>query len=116
MTTGNGLNCCCPVVHDDGLQLTLETGERVNLTDWSFSQLCRLSGMSKETVNRFQPETAKLAFRDTLPSSTNLFSVTTGRSVGHFTGVSYTRLWNSELLEVVRDVCDGFPTAADCVQ
>ncbi len=63
-----------PGVHDDGLQLTLETGERVNLTDWSFSQLCRLSGMSKETVNRFQPETAKLAFRDTHHPVTNLFS------------------------------------------
>lgn len=98
-----------PGVHDDGLQLTLETGERVNLTDWSFSQLCRLSGMSKETVNRFHPETAKLAFRDTLPSSDKPIQLlTTGQSVRSLHGVSYTRLWNSELLEVVRDVATDF--------
>lgn len=74
-----------PSVHEDGLQLTLETGEHVNLTDWSFSQLCRLSGMSKETVNRFHPETAKLAFRDTLPSSDKPIQLlTTGQSIHSF--------------------------------
>ena len=98
-----------PSVHEDGLQLTLETGEHVNLTDWSFSQLCRLSGMSKETVNRFHPETAKMAFRDTLPSGDKPIQLlTTGQSVRSLHGVSYTRLWNSELLEVVRDVATDF--------
>ena len=98
-----------PSVHEDGLQLNLETGEHVNLTDWSFSQLCRLSGMSKETVNSFHPETAKMAFRDTLPSSDKPIQLlTTGQSVRSLHGVSYTRLWNSELLEVVRDVATDF--------
>jgi hypothetical protein len=98
-----------PNVQEDGLQLTLENGETVNLTDWSFSQLCRLSGMSKETVNRFHPETARMAFRDTLPSSDKPIQLlTTGQSVRSLHGVSYTRLWNSELLEVVRDVATDF--------
>lgn len=98
-----------PHASEDGLQVTLENDENVNLTDWSFSQLCRLAGMSKETVNRFTPETARLAFRDTLPSSDKPIQLlTTGQTVRSLHGVSYTRLWNAELLEVVRDVATDF--------
>ena len=98
-----------PRVQDDGLLLTLENGSDVGLTDWSFNQMCRLAGMSKETVNRFHPETARLAFRDTLPNSDKPIQLlTTGQSVRSIHGVSYTRLWNSELLEVVRDAAVDF--------
>ena len=98
-----------PRVQDDRLLLSLENGGEVGLTDWSFNQMCRLAGMSKETVNRFHPETARLAFRDTLPNSDKPIQLlTTGQSVRSIHGVSYTRLWNSELLEVVRDVAVDF--------
>ena len=33
------------------------------LNDWSFSQLCRLSGVAKETVNRLSPDTARLVLQ-----------------------------------------------------
>jgi hypothetical protein len=56
-----------PQVMNGELSLTLEHGGTAQLNDWSFSQMCRFSGISKETVNRFQPQTATLAFRDTLP-------------------------------------------------
>lgn len=98
-----------PQVHDGGLSLTLEKGNGVGLTDWSFSQMCRLAGISKDTVNRLQPETATLAFRDTLPQGDKPVQLlTTGQTVRSVHGVSYTRLWNAELLETVRDVAVEF--------
>lgn len=98
-----------PQVQDGGLSLTLEKGGSVGLTDWSFSQMCRLAGISKETVNRLQPETATLAFRDTLPQGDKPVQLlTTGQTVRSVHGVSYTRLWNAELIETVRDVASEF--------
>lgn len=98
-----------PQVHDGSLSLTLEKGGGVGLTDWSFSQMCRLAGISKDTVNRLQPETATLAFRDTLPQGDKPVQLlTTGQTVRSVHGVSYTRLWNAELLETVRDVAVEF--------
>jgi hypothetical protein len=98
-----------PTVQDGELQVTLEKGEAVGFNDWSFSQLCRLSGISKETVNRFHPETATLAFRDTLPHADKPVQLlTTGQTVRSVHGVSYTRLWNAELIETIRDVATDF--------
>jgi hypothetical protein len=37
------------------------------LNDWSFAQICRFSGISKDTVNRLSPETASRALQETLP-------------------------------------------------
>ena len=44
--------------------------EPLRLNDWSFSQLCTLSGVSKDTVNRLSPETASRVFGETLPNGT----------------------------------------------
>jgi hypothetical protein len=98
-----------PTVHGGELQVTLEKGEAAGFNDWSFSQLCRLSGISKETVNRFHPETATLAFRDTLPHADKPVQLlTTAQTVRSVHGVSYTRLWNAELIETIRDVATDF--------
>ncbi|MFO0978280.1 MAG: hypothetical protein U0996_17880 [Planctomycetaceae bacterium] len=104
-----------PQVVNGELSLTLEHGGTAQLNDWSFSQMCRYSGISKETVNRFEPQTATLAFRDTLPLAEKpLQLLTTGQTIRSVHGVSYTRLWNAELLDVVREVAVDFspPQAA----
>ncbi len=98
-----------PTVSGGELSVTLEKGDSVELNDWSFSQMCRLSGISKDTINRFNPETATLAFRDTLPQADKPVQLlTTGRTVRSVHGVSYTRLWNAELIEAIRDVATDF--------
>lgn len=98
-----------PQVVNGELSLTLEHGGTAQLNDWSFSQMCRYSGISKETVNRFQPQTATLAFRDTLPLAEKPMQLlTTGQTIRSVHGVSYTRLWNAELLDVVREVAVDF--------
>jgi len=39
------------------------------LNDWSFSQLCRMAGVSKDTINRLSTRTASKALEETLPSA-----------------------------------------------
>lgn len=98
-----------PQLGNGGLTLTLEKGEPGGLTDWSFTQTCRLAGVSKDTINRLQPETAMLALRDTLPHGDKPVQLmTTGRTVRSLHGVAYTRLWNEELLDTVRDAAPEF--------
>ena len=80
-----------------------------SLNDWSFTQLCRLSGVSKTTVNRLSPDTASCVLQETLPQADKpLQLLTTGKSVRSLHGVSYTRLWNAELLDVVEEYASDF--------
>lgn len=89
-------------------------GERP-LNDWSFSQLCRMAGVSKDTINRLSSQTASKALQETLPSAEKPLQIlTTGNMIRSVHGVAYTRLWNAELLDVVFDNAVGFepPQAA----
>lgn len=79
------------------------------LNDWSFTQMCRMAGVSKETINRLSPKTASKALEETLPQSDKpLQLLTTGDRVRSVHGVAYTRLWNADLLDAVRDTASGF--------
>ena len=42
-------------------------GEPYRLNDWSFSQLCKLAGVSKDTVNKVSADTAGRVLAETLP-------------------------------------------------
>ena len=90
--------------------LSLEVDDqRFELNDWSFSQLCKLCRVDKQTVNRVSQQTASRIFRDTQPELRKPLQLLTSdnllRSV-HST--SYSRLYNAELLEVVRDAAPEF--------
>ncbi|MDA0282544.1 MAG: DUF932 domain-containing protein [Planctomycetota bacterium] len=99
-----------------GLVTVMADEQELQLNDWSFTQLCRLSGISKDTINRLSPDTASLAMQETLPSSDRPIQLlTTGQSVRSLHGVSYTRLWNSDLLDVVSEFASDFqPPQAGC--
>lgn len=89
--------------------ISLDGDDTHRLSDWSFSQLCRLAGVSKETINRLSPETASRALRETLPASDKpLQLLATGKSIRSLHGVSYTRLWNDDLLSVVSEFATDF--------
>jgi hypothetical protein len=94
-----------------GLQLAV-MNDPLKLNDWSFSQLCTLSGISKDTVNRLSPETASRVFAETLPGGTKPLQLyTTGNMVRSIHGASYTRLHNLELLSIVREFATDFMPA-----
>lgn len=94
------------VTHD----LTLcSDGEECSLNDWSFTQLCRMAGVSKDTINRLSRKTASKAFEETLPSSDKpLQLLTHGDRIRSVHGVAYTRLWNADLLDVVQEFASDF--------
>lgn len=91
------------------VSIALESNVDGVLNDWSFSQMCRMSGVSRETLNRLSAETASRVFGETLPSTSKPIQLlTTGKTVRSMHGVSYTRLWNSDLLDVVHEFATDF--------
>ena len=95
------------VAEDDFGQVQLRTGTEgsFRLNDWSFSQLCRLSMVSKDTVNRVSGDTASRVLRETMPQGDRpLQLLTTGDRLRSMHGVTYSRLWNADLLTAVREV------------
>ena len=99
------------VQSDFGERLMLGTDDSgsFQMSDWSFSQLCRLSGVAKDTVNRLTPDTATRVFAETLPQGQKPLQLyTLGGDLRSIHAASYTRLHNADLLEVVRDVAGDF--------
>lgn len=79
------------------------------LNHWSFSQLCRMSGVSIDTINRLSTKTASRALEETLPRDAKPLQFMTRDSVIRSVhGAAYTRLWNADLLETVLDAASGF--------
>ena len=105
-----------PRVVEDSVCIRSEADESCRLNDWSFTQLCRLSGISKETVNRLSPDTACRALRETLPHAEKPVQLlTTGKSIRSLHGVTYSRLWNVDLINLVREFASDFqPPPVGC--
>ena len=98
----------------DKSRLVLEAGDdgTFHMNDWSFSQLCRLAAVGKETVNRLSVETASDVFRETLPRGDRPLQLfTEGTSLRSIHAASYTRLYNSELLSVIQEYATDFEPA-----
>lgn len=98
-----------PVAWESRLDLEIGVQEPQQLNDWSFSQLCKFAGVSKETVNKLSPETAATVLVETLPGGGKPIQVLTRRSVVRSVhGASYTRLHNLDLLNIVREFATDF--------
>jgi len=96
-----------------GLGLTLGEVGTFGLNDWSFSQLCSLAGVNKDTVNKLSSSTASEVFKETLPDGTKPLQVMTTDNhadnlVRSIHGVSYTRLFDADLLAMVREFATDF--------
>ncbi len=91
------------------LRLTLDGQESFALNHWSFSQLCSMCGVSKDTLNRLSPATAALALQETWPvGSKPLQLLTTESRVRSIHGVSYTRLWSADLVTMLQEFAVDF--------
>jgi hypothetical protein len=92
-------------------RLTLSAGsdERYQLNDWSFGQLCRLAGVSKDTVNRLSPDTAARVFGDTMPGGSKpLQFYSQDNQLRSIHAASYTRLYNTDVLSVIQEFAADF--------
>jgi hypothetical protein len=94
----------------DGERLVLTLGgDGASLNDWSFTQLCGLAGVSKDTVNRLSPGTAALVFGETIRQSNKPLQLfAEGDLVRSIHGHSYTRLYNADLLTMLREFAVDF--------
>ena len=96
-------------VADDCLMLEAGNDGAFLMNDWSFGQLCRLSGVAKETVNRLSPETAGRVFDETLPRGQKPLQLfTQAGSLRSIHAASYTRLFNADLLALIQEFAVGF--------
>lgn len=95
---------------EDSLQLSAGTDGAFMFSDWSFAQLCSLARVGKDIINRLTPDTASRIFADTLLPSSNkpLQLLTSGQTLRSIHGVSYTRLWNLDLVNVIQEFATDF--------
>ena len=93
----------------DGMGLLAGSDGAFTLNDWSFSQLCKLAGVSKDTVNRVSSDTASRIFQETLPAGKKPLQIfTNGNEVRSIHGASYTRMFNTDLLAIVQEFAVDF--------
>lgn len=98
-----------PRVVDGEVHLELGNDGAFHLNDWSFSLLCGLSRVSKETVNRLLDATAARVLEETMPTGNRpLQFLTSDMGVRSVHGTAYTRLWNADLLNAVLESATGF--------
>jgi hypothetical protein len=98
------------------MTLCIGSDSDYQLNDWSFAQICRISGVSKDTLNRLSPKTASRALQETLPAGDKpLQLLTTGGMVRSIHGVAYTRLWNADLLSVISEFATDFQPPQEAV-
>lgn len=98
------------LVNDGGNLRFIAGNDGYWLNDWSFSQLCRMAGVAKDTVNRLSPDTANRVFQETLPRGGKkpLQLFIEDDTVRSIHGTQYTRLWDVDLINVVREFAVDF--------
>jgi hypothetical protein len=97
-----------PIGEALGLKLSGDDGAFL-LNDWSFTQLCRMASVGKETLNRLSADTASRVFQETLPIASKPSQLlTAGETVRSIHGTVYTRLWNVDVLAMLREFATDF--------
>jgi hypothetical protein len=93
-----------------GLGFAVGDQAAFRMNDWSFSQLCRWAGVSKDTVNRVSSDTASRIFAETLPQGGNkpLQLYTEGDLLRSIHGTSYTRVHDVELVSILQEFAVDF--------
>lgn len=91
-------------------RLTLRAGEiDLRMNDWSFSQLCRLANVGKDTLNKLTADTASRVLGETLPDGGKPLQLWTHEgTVRSIHGAAYTRLYNTDLLSMVKEFATDF--------
>jgi len=98
-----------PQVGSRSMELHLGSDGAFALNHWSFSQLCSLCGVSRDTINKLSPETASRALQETRPTGAKPMQVFVNEdTVRAIHGTQYSRLWNTDLLDAVLDAAPDF--------
>jgi hypothetical protein len=103
----------CPEVHDGRMALRINGHAPCGLNNWSFSQLCGIAGVAKDTLNRLRPETAAQALNETLQQRSEDDAdlqalVNNDALIRAVTSDRYRRLWNIELVQTLQEFAVDF--------
>ncbi len=94
---------------DGRLSLKLGSDGACLMNDWSFGQLAKLAGVSKETVNRLSPDTAARVFEETLPRTNKPMQLYRhGDILRSIHGTSYTRVHDADLVAMLQEFAVDF--------
>ncbi len=105
-----------PVLHHQRPMLSLGEAGNHNLNNWSFLQLCQITGVAKDTVNKVSAKTGVDIFLDTLPrGSKPMQFLTEGNNLRSIHGAAYTRLFNADLLGLVNEFAVDFQPPQEAV-
>lgn len=86
------------------MQMVVDSDDEFALTDWAFGRICRLCNLNKPTMNRLTRRMASQVFQRTWPQTTRPWGIlATHHTVRDICGFSYSRLWNCEVLNVLRE-------------
>jgi hypothetical protein len=102
-----------PEVQNGRLTLRINGYQPLALNQWSFSQLCSIAGVAKDTVNRLRPQTAAQVLTETLRERSEddldlqalAFDDSLLRSVN---SERYRRLWNIDLVQTLQEFAVDF--------
>jgi histone H3/H4 len=84
-------------------------GASLGLNDWSFTQLCDLARVSRDTVNRVSADTARRVLEETLPEGKKPFQLFTEEGlIRSIHGTHYTRLYNADLVTMLSEFATDF--------
>ncbi len=98
-----------PTDYQGQLHLKLTGSRAFSLTDWSFGQVCQLSGLKKESLNRLKSSTAAQVLVETMPRGHRPIQIfTEGDVIRSLHPVGYTRIHDAALLELVIDEAFDF--------
>lgn len=106
-----------PVVEDGRLELDLGDGnESFALNDWSFTQLCGLAKVSKDTLNHLSAGTAASVIKETLPGGNKPAQLfTRDDRIRSIHGHSYSRLHDADVVSMLMEFAVDFrPPQAGC--
>lgn len=98
---------------DDSIALDFD-GQSLDMTHWSFGQLCNLSGAPASYLRTLTPELVAENLNFSLPKareSAKLLLTANGTStVRAFTSESYGRIWDVDIVKVVENLCERNPS------
>ncbi len=98
-----------PLAYNGNVSLKLKGVSAFGMNDWSFGQACRIAKVKKETLNRLKPDTTAQVLIETMPFGSRPFQVFTQDGVvKSIHGVGYSRLYDSDVLELVIDEAFDF--------
>ena len=104
------------VAANGGLSLMAGT-DGFYMNNWSFGQLCRLANVSRDTLNRLTPNTARMVFEETMPRDGKPMQLLTQDDrVRSIHGTQYTRLWNADLVMMLREFATDFEPPQEGVE